>query len=60
MATHHGMDQSLAVVDGAPRGYANSDDFTFFAAAAQTEVPYRFAHLLHHACVGSSSDDPGP
>lgn len=54
------MDQPFAVVDGAPRGYTNSDDFTFFAAAAQTEVPYRLAHLLHHARVGSSSDDPSP
>lgn len=34
MATHHGMDQCLTVVDGAPRGYADGDDVAFFAAAA--------------------------
>lgn len=54
------MGQPLAVVDGAPCSYTNSDDFAFFAAAAQAEVPYRLTHLLHHARVGPSSDDPGP
>lgn len=60
VATHRGMDQPLSVVDGAPRGYTDGDDFSFFATAAQAEVPYRLTHLLHHTRVGPPSDDPGP
>lgn len=60
LVTHRGVDQPLSVVDGAPCGYTNGDDFSFFATAAQTEVPDCLTHLLHHTRVGPSSDDPGP
>lgn len=60
LATHRGVDQPLSVVDGAPCGYTNGDDFSFFATAAQAEVPDCLAHLLHHTRMGPSSDDPGP
>lgn len=54
------MDQAFSVVQGAPRGNSNGDDFSFVVAAAQAEVAHGLTHLLHHARVGPPSDNPGP
>lgn len=56
---HHGADEAVAVVHGAPGGYADGDDLTVLVAAAQHEVSNCLSHLFHHPGVGPPRDDPG-
>lgn len=57
MVGYLGVNQSLPVVDDAPRCHADGHNLTT-QGAAQGVVPHGLAHMLHHARVGAAGDDP--
>lgn len=57
MVGYLGVHQSLPVVDDAPRCHADGHNLTS-QGAAQGVVPHGLAHMLHHARVCATSDDP--